>query len=1206
MSMLKSVAAFEIEYQVRSPMFWASAIGLLVLSILSVVAAQLSVASAENIFVNSPFSIVQTYIVIGLISLFVIVTFVANSIIRDDETRFAPLLRATQLGRSSYFWGRFLGSTGVALLILLTAPLGMMIGALLPGIKASTIGPFDLWNYAYPFLTFLAPMILIFAAILFSVATVARSMMAAYLALIAIFVSWTVGDSFNVDPGAFDISALVDPTGVTSLFLQTRYWLPFERNTLMPALTQPYLINRFVWALIAVVSLFWAWRSFLADKAPKASSKPAPKTPELTADSIKELPDARTRKPTSGWVQFWYGVQLDVLSVLRSPAFLILLLIGLLAATLSLLDADKFNNVPMFAVTRTMVDQLQSVFAMVPIIIAAYYAGELVWRDRENRIAHIIDATPVSNWVLLLPKVLAIFIVLALTALAAALAAMVVQMSKGYFDFSFGEYLRWWIWPTTVGALHFAVFAVFLQIISPSKYVGFGLTTLFLIVRFMLPRMGLENFLYRFGEGPDIPISDFNGMAHFWVARGWFDLYWAAAGLILLILGYLLLNRGESSSIATRLAAAKPRFTTGSKLALAGSVAAFSTLGGFIYYNTHILNAYTTQSDDNRAAAEAEKALSPFLNKPTPQIVRVEMDVDLRPKLRKASLSGSYVIENKTAQPLTHMLLIWPKSLTHAEASVPNAQIEKQWAQVPATYYRFDSPMKPGEQRRISFETAVGRPGFPNNIGALSFTTIGSASLVNNGTFIFADMMLPALAPNRLSWLDDPTARKEQGLPDIPGTPKLEDNAANLRTATRSDLDSGSSRINVTTDDDQLPIAPGLMVAETRKDGRITRRFELEKAILSFSIQSARYKVHTASVSVPSGPVKLEIFYHPEHGANVARMEKAMRTSLEIFSNEFGAYPHSFLRIVEFPAYGTFAFAFPGTVPFSEDIGWLQTNSNPGDIDIVSYVTAHEVGHQWWGQLLQGADKQGGGFLYETLAQYSGMLTMERLHSAEMLMRVRRYELGTYLSQRVDERREEQPISRSEGQGYLTYNKGSMVMYHLKSVIGEAPINRALKRLVAQFANKGAPYPDMRDFMRLLREEAGPAHQQLITDLFERILLHDLRASNAARVKLPDGRWALTVTVDARRIEADGKGREKTIGLDEDIEIGVFNNDPRLRDFTKANVLLLKKVRLKTGQSKLKLILPAGVEPTYVAVDPYVRRIDRDTNDNIAEIQDAK
>ena len=76
--------------------------------------------------------------------------------------------------------------------------------------------------------------------------------------------------------------------------------------------------------------------------------------------------------------------------------------------------------------------------------------------------------------------------------------------------------------------------------------------------------------------------------------------------------------------------------------------------------------------------------------------------------------------------------------------------------------------------------------------------------------------------------------------------------------------------------------------------------------------------------------------------------------------------------------------------------------------------------------------------------------------------------------------------------------------------------------------------------MRRFREVAGPEHEQLISDLFEKITLYDVKVTEAKSSPRADGRWDVTLEVDARKLYADGKGKETEAPLDESFDVGVF------------------------------------------------------------------
>ena len=135
----------------------------------------------------------------------------------------------------------------------------------------------------------------------------------------------------------------------------------------------------------------------------------------------------------------------------------------------------------------------------------------------------------------------------------------------------------------------------------------------------------------------------------------------------------------------------------------------------------------------------------------------------------------------------------------------------------------------------------------------------------------------------------------------------------------------------------------------------------------------------------------------------------------------------------------------------------------------MTYVTAHELGHQYWAHQVIGADMQGGTMLSETLAQYSALMVMKHIYGEDKIRRFLQFELDNYLRSRGQEGIEELPLARVENQRYIHYRKGSLAMYLLQERLGEAAVNRALRGLLARYRFQGAPYPRSLDLIQLLR-----------------------------------------------------------------------------------------------------------------------------------------
>jgi aminopeptidase N len=95
-------------------------------------------------------------------------------------------------------------------------------------------------------------------------------------------------------------------------------------------------------------------------------------------------------------------------------------------------------------------------------------------------------------------------------------------------------------------------------------------------------------------------------------------------------------------------------------------------------------------------------------------------------------------------------------------------------------------------------------------------------------------------------------------------------------------------------------------------------------------------------------------------------------------------------------------------------------------------------------------------------------------------------------------------------------------MYALKDYMGQQAVDAALRNFVAEAAYKTDPYPRSRDLIRHLRDQATTDEQQaLITDLFERITLWDLKVEEATTSARSDGRFDVSIGVSASKFEAD-------------------------------------------------------------------------------------
>jgi ABC-2 type transport system permease protein len=1186
--MFRHIAAFELRYQLRWPVFWATTLIFALFAFGSIASTVISIGSTGNVKVNSPYAIAQTLQILSVFAVFIIAAFVSNVIVRDDETNFGSILRSTRVSRFNYLYGRFTGSFIVACLAFAGVPLAMLAGSMMPWVDAETVGPLRLNDYAYVYFVLCLPSLFVVAAFCFALATLTRSVLGTYIGVVAFIALYFVATQYFDEPDYEAAVALYEPFGIGAFQLVTKYWTATERNTQLPAIEGVILYNRAIYFAAAFVLLTLAGLFY----RPARASKPARKVDKLietvkTEVIASELPMARDTTATTR-AQFFAMVRFDMRSVFRSPAFFVMIGIGFLNAMGSVWVKDSLFGTPIYPVTTAMITALTGSFIVMALIIAIFYAGELVWRDRERRIHEIVDACPTPEWVFVLPKIIAIAVVLLVTVAISVAAGLIAQLSKGYWNVELQKYLQWYVLPRALDMTLIAVLAVFIQVVVPNKYVGWLVMLLFIVSQYALRRIGFEHNLYQYAGGPEVPLSDMNGQGNFALFRAWFQAYWSAIAVLLVVLSYSLWRRGTDARLFKRLKRF-PRQLAGTPAAIAAFALVIAAgLGAFIYYNTAVINEYRTDLSNEAWAADYEKTLLPFEKLPQPRVVNVTLTVDVYPHEPRVVTVGTYTIENRTLAPLEEVHIHWERDTQMRQLEISGAKLKTDYPRFAYRIYRFDRPLAPGGRRDVRFITVREQRGFLNSNN--------QHRIVDNGTFINNTEIAPFIGMSRNWLLVDRPKRRKHGLPAELRPAKLEDSGARAWQVMRRDSDWVKFDITVSTVADQIPIAPGYPVSDSTTAGRRTIRYQADAPMMHFfSVQSAAYAVKRDKWN----DVDLAVYYDRAHPYNIDRMIKAMKASLTYCSREFNNYQFRQLRILEFPGYERFAQSFANTVPYSERIGFISNHQNPEEIDVVTYVTAHEVAHQWWGHQIIGGDMQGTALLVETLSQYSALMVMEKTYGPDQIRRFLKYELDRYLRSRGGEVLEELPLERVEDQQYIYYQKGSLAMYLLKDVIGEEAVNRALRGFLTEYAFKAAPYPTSRDLIRYLRIEAG-SEQQLVTDLFEKITLYDAKVTQSRTRRLPDGKWEAQIEVDVHKYYANGQGVETEIPVEETFDVGAFTLEPATKGFSRRNVLKLERQPIKSGVQTLTLVTDR--EPKFVGIDPYNKRVDRNSQDNVTPV----
>ncbi|MFT7470386.1 MAG: ABC-2 type transport system permease protein [Kiritimatiellia bacterium] len=1195
--MFAHIFRFEMNYHARQPLVYVVSAVLFFLSFLATVSDNIGIGgTVSNININSPFNVIVVLASISFLSALIAgVAYASSPILRDFDHKVAELFFTSRVSKFDYLMGRFCGATIFSFVVYFAAASGVFLGELMPWLDPERIGPMRLDAYWFATWAIAIPNMLMISTLVFLVATLTRSLMASYVVIILVLIVSSIITSI-FDPEDLQLLSLLDPFGQVAITDITRYWTPFEMNELVVPMEGNLLYNRLLTGVLSLLFIALAYRYFpfsLEFVKPKSkwfarfrrSPKQRSDNPAPARTSIAQLNGVNKSFDFRAQIaQFASLIRIEFHNIIIGKAFLVMALMGMvqIGATAFLGLAGIFGT-EVYPTTSAMLLIVNSVYSIPIIVVLVFYSSELLVRDRNVGVSEMLDSMPYPNWVIIGAKLVGLMAVMFVMLLAAMLAAVLIQIFKGYYDFNFSQYFfglfsffQFPIWFT-------CVLAVFAQVVTGNRYLGMFVVVMYFAGTLFLPQQGFDHNLYLLST-PGIPYSVFTGFGPNLSAFVWFSIYWTLFCALLLIVMHLLWQRGSELKGRFRWKNIKPRFSTPVAIAAAICLLAFAGTGRFIFYNTNVLNSKLSSLDVEEGFADYEKAYKQYEDLNFPDIMSLYTEVDIFPEDREAHIEGIYTLTNNYDVVIPEFHFTVATYLTINELNVPNSTLSHSDADLGYYIYQLDRPMQPGESLDVNFDIDWLTPGFVNN----SPTT----SLLSSGTFFNNTEAFPLGGYNKGAELLDNNRRRRYDLPPVERVAKIDDESqwdVGLGTRMRANYEA-----IVSTSSDQIAVTPGYLEREWEEDGRRYYHYKMDEPIWPFvSFLSADYEMKSDKWN----DVDLEVYY--KHEQNVDRMLEASKKSLDYFTANFSPYQYRQYRIFEFPRQrGVFAQSFPNTIPFSEAIGFVADLRDPEAIDYVFYVTAHEFAHQWWGHQVVGANVQGAAVLTETLSQYSALMVMEKEYGAAHMQRFLKYELDNYLNSRGAEVLEELPLMLVENQGYIHYRKGSLVLYALKDYLGEDTVNLILREFIADWGFKGPPYPTTRHLLAKIRENALPEYQDIITDLFEKIVLYDLRAEDSHYTELSDGRFEVTINTAASKFEANGQGEETQVAMNALIDIAVLGEED---EETKVpEILHIEKQRVDSENQTFVFVVDS--RPVSVGIDPLNKLIDRNPDDNTKSV----
>jgi ABC-2 type transport system permease protein len=1113
------VAVMQVRLQLRSPLWWGM-VGLALVAVLFINPAAMIPTGGQAVggvrpYSNSPLALAQSFALGGLLFHTFLATLLSGlAVIRDRETRVSDLLLSTPLGPAGYNLGTLAGilfSLGlVAVIHTILALLWVQLGPLVGG--DSVLGPFRPGAYLAAGLACLLPGLLACGALGFLAAGLTRASLSVYACAALLLALGMAGLSPRSLSGILTpLQGLLDLSDIWGTrWLAEQVFIPgrsveyYNQAALPPggSRTGARLVP---WLLVPLALLGGILGQLARRQGPRTlpwarlfGPGPVRENRELrgAVRPASETPDTGREGPEPGlWTVARESLRLELELVLFRPlAWLLLPLGGLLALDHGQSLRGVFDSRPLLTATG-LGTGLAGLLTVLACLLLAWHQVEAAQRARRQGLAPMRDCRPVSPLGLLLGRQLAgLLLVLMPLAGAGAACAWMLAGQPGGTGGSILPLVMLWGGLLLPGLLFWSALVNALAVAFESRsaawlaaFLGLAATA----ALFFTARLDwLRNWpLWGVFHGGEVAV--------FQADTGPLALNRGLVLLVALLLNLWILLRGRLRECW--------RLLVLPALALAGCalVLAVGMHRGYQGSEARLRDElYWTLNHDGPAALAVGRH---------PRALHLEAEVRIDPDRSRLEVRGFYRLQPRDSTPVADLaftLMPVDEGPRYWVNGVPCDTEDRSglFLLTPA------DPLPAGREIRVDFEYAGRVPrGWSRRGGPRSqFILPGGLAL---GMLEQPFLPLPGYQP-------------ERGRPDDEAGGTLRDTRAGPLAPVMGGHGRFTARITVDAPEGYTVNGVGHLAGREHRQGRTVSTWECRTPV--------------SYLNLAGGPLELRqgegvaVYYHPGHEANLEELVHTLEAARLWYSRWFLPCPWPELKLTELPALAASAQGYPGNIPFPEDLGFLTRSE--GHTRLPAVVAAHEVAHQWWGNLLTPAQAPGADLLIEGAAHYSAARLLEELHGAaardSFLLELER----VWGRERRPE--SEGALLEMENHGLpaeetVFYNKGAWVLWMLELELGRPAMEEGLGRFFRHFAGEERP-PRIRDLLETLRPLAADtaSFDGFVQTWFARPSAPEFGWSGI-RLDHTRGTWRLQAvleqrgsgTVDPRVELRDGQGR---------------------------------------------------------------------------------
>lgn len=1106
-----------------------------------------------RLFINSSFQIVSSLHYVGKFLLFLLPAIMGYTIHKDIKTGVYTLIYSYPIEKRTYLGAKFSSAFFLVCLMAALPLLAFLSGEAILGAGSPSMTATDPTGYFLSYGFILFPNLLVFGLFVFSVVLLFRNSYAGFLLILLLLGLQFIVENFFPASGFF--TALFDPFGQFASLEQAQYWTLKEKNTLSLQGSAPLIYNRLLWLGIGAGIAFLTYRQFrfhqFGWRLPLFQKNTTPTARHRHTKSKSRVLDLQLGSGfTYSLFQLYTLVRHNSRYILRHWIFLSFAVMGVLLLLFILNGVLHSRELVMLPLTRLILQVPALLYTMLLVFATFLFSGMLVFREKEAGMEPLIYSTGTSTTLLILSKAISLILIQLVLLFLLMVTGVVIQTFHGFYTFDFPQYFfSVFLLQAPVLAV-WALLSVFVFSLTRNVYVGLFFLLLFWIAQYVYDPMGITTRLLQFNTYPLLDYSDLAGYGPDLQGRLILQLYWFLWGLLLLIFALLLWPRVQTGDLKGKWAFLKRNTVPGIQLAVACLILAL----GLLAYPIYRAEKATFQPKQSQKVLTAFQDTFGFLkNRPQPRITSVSIQLDLFPEQQAFTAEGQYQLINKTKGPIDS---IFVKTSIDEITRLTLARAHKvdSFPALRLHVYHLEDPLLPGDSLPLSFHIRH-RPNtlFQKNSNVLS-----------NGSFLTQDI-LP-----RIGYF-------------LPGEAPCDAEASVYNNHYQSwDSDLVRYEATLSTAGDQRAFTNGrLRESWTKSDRNYFFYRSSEPIKFNFHFTSGTFDVYHEEWENTA----IFIYHHPDHRHNLQAIAGGVKEALAFHANLFGRAPEEEITIIEYALHqGSFNTLKSRSLLLSESLFGVNA-SDTSKINLPFYVAAHEMTHHWFGNQLIPKEGKGALFLTESITEYLTLQIFKKRFGEATARNFLKVQQSRYFRGRANATGEESPLAEvTDGQEYLSYGKGAVVLHTIAHALGEDTFHRFLSTFFTQQAGPGQ-YPCFMDFMDPLKTVAPDPLHSVIDELLLQSITYKLEL-HAADVRQQETEGVIDLRYSIQAFDGD---QPLSPAHPRTFELGVYDEQGEL--------LQLFPVSMDTTQARLRLENGTAT-PHLLRLDPNYLALDWDRKDN--------